>query len=222
MYGTNIYNSSSVDYSNTIQNDSNGGNYEFEIEATIKGDIQTGFSMEKTFNVIFGLDDNIKSLFNSYFSSKSALLPTAIPAIDIYKSDVSLHGLYNENLGGTQFNGNLFINGNQLGDYIIESGGNYIKYANGTLIQWGSLSVTVAVSTAMGSVYRTSSAQGDTFPVSFYYAPLVIATPHSAINSCYINTQTKTGFTLYPISYTSLSAASRDIYWLAIGRWKSA
>ena len=113
-------------------------------------------------------------------------------------------------------------NANVFGDYIVESGGNYIKYANGTLIQWGSLSVTVAVSTAMGSVYRTSAAQGDTFGVSFYYAPLVIATPHSAINSCYINTNTTTGFTLYPISYTSLSAANREIYWLAIGRWKSA
>lgn len=113
-------------------------------------------------------------------------------------------------------------NANAFGDYVVESGNQYIKYANGTLIEWGSLTVTVAVSTAMGSVYRTSSAQGDTFPVSFYYAPLVIATPHSAINSCYINTNTTTGFTLYPISYTSLTAANREVYWLAVGRWKSA
>lgn len=113
-------------------------------------------------------------------------------------------------------------NWNALGDYIIESGGNYIKYANGTLIQWGYITVSVAVSTAMGSVYRTSSAQGDSFPISFYYAPIVFATPHSAINSCYVNTNTTTGFTLYPISYSSLSAANREIYWLAIGRWKSA
>lgn len=113
-------------------------------------------------------------------------------------------------------------NWNALGDYIIESGGNYIKYNNGTMIQWGFITVTAAVNVAIGSVYRTSNAQTGTFPVSFYYAPIVLATPHSALGSCYINTQTTTGFTLYPISYTSLSAANRDVYWLAIGRWKSA
>lgn len=113
-------------------------------------------------------------------------------------------------------------NWNALGDYIIESGGNYIKYENGTMIQWGYFTVSVAVNTAMGSVYRTSSVQGTDFPVSFYYAPIVFAMPHSALNSCYVATTTKTNFNVYPISYASLSAANRNIYWLAIGRWKSA
>lgn len=90
----------------------NGGNYEFEIvdsldnpDVAIQGDIQSGFSIDKVFNIQLLIADMMNQV------NQMALLPTAIPAIDVYKSNVAIHGLYNEILGGTQLNGDLYVDG---------------------------------------------------------------------------------------------------------------
>lgn len=108
--------------------DENGGNYEFEIEAIIQGDTQVGFSIDKVFNITLGIKDSQTSGYTEGYNRKTVLLPTAIPAIDVYKSNVAIHGLYDENLGGTQINGNLFLNGEGLFEQkILWEGAFYMR-----------------------------------------------------------------------------------------------
>lgn len=101
----------------------NGGNYEFEIvdsfnntDVAIQGDTQDGFSIDKVFNIKLNVSQGSSGASSDFFIhlSNQTLLPTAVPAIDVYKSNVAIHGLYDENLGGTQINGNLFLNGEGL------------------------------------------------------------------------------------------------------------
>lgn len=117
---------------------------------------------------------------------------------------------------------------NQFGDFITEVGGDsatnfYIKYNSGILIQYGTLSTNVAMTTAMGSVFRSSNTITKNFAVSFYDNKYYLTTTaYSAINSFYLNPGGKTvsSFDGYPIAYTSTSGATRYIDFIAIGRWK--
>lgn len=86
----------------------NGGNYEFEIESYIQGDTQNGFSIDKTFETSLHISDK----FELTTLSSEAFLPTAIPAIDVYKDKVAFHGLFDENVEtDIQLNGGVSING---------------------------------------------------------------------------------------------------------------
>ena len=110
MYGSYIYSGQDKDYGN-------GGNYQFEIEATIiKGDIVEGFTLDKTFY--------IWTYINAGTNKESVLmkiLPTAIPAIDVFKDKVALHGLYDDTISDSdiQLWGNIFLNGYQLNNKFI-------------------------------------------------------------------------------------------------------
>ena len=113
-----------------------------------------------------------------------------------------------------------FINGT-MGDYVIESGVNYLKFNSGILIQWGTINVTAALNIQMSNVYRTQNPQRGVFTIPFVNATYnVVCTPISAINSYYIVERKTTEFNGYPISYSSTAGASRWVLWLAIGRWK--
>lgn len=105
MYGSYIYGQADKDYGV-------GGNYEFEIESNaIQGDIQDGFSLDKAFNIWGYVDEGTeKEAFSSNF------LPTAIPAIDVFKDKVALHGLFDENISDSdiQFWGNVYLNGSKI------------------------------------------------------------------------------------------------------------
>lgn len=111
MYGSYIYGQVDKNYGN-------GGNYEFEIESNaIKGDIQNGFSLDKAFNIWGYVDEGTeKEAFSSNF------LPTAIPAIDVYKDKIALHGLYDENISDSdiQLWGNVFLNGTKINAGLIQ------------------------------------------------------------------------------------------------------
>ncbi len=109
---------------------------------------------------------------------------------------------------------------------IIETGGNtntnfYIKYSNGILVQYGKMEVTVAIQTAMNNVFRSANPVQKNLVESFadndYY---VVASTRPALNSCYINTTDVDNFTIYPICYASTTAATRYVYFIAIGRWQ--
>ena len=117
---------------------------------------------------------------------------------------------------------------NQFGDYIVEEGGDfstnlYIKYANGIMVQYGRIQVSVAISTALGSVFRTSSTVQKNLVESFYDTSYVIVTTaNAALNAWYTNASAKTvnSFDGYAIAYTSTTALTRYIDFIAIGRWK--
>lgn len=92
----------------------NGGNYEFEIESYIQGDTQNGFSIDKTFETSLYISDRFEL---ATLSSKS-FLPTAIPAIDVYKDKVALHSIFDNTLdSNVQING-----GNAYGEFLLYEG----------------------------------------------------------------------------------------------------
>lgn len=120
----------------------------------------------------------------------------------------------------------LSIGGDIVDDYIVEKGGSsstnyYIKYASGLMVQYGQVQVSVAIQTAMGSVFRTATETQHNLEVSFYNTDYVVnLTANPAINSAYIGLKYVDNFTIWPIAYTSTSAYTRYVDFIAIGRWK--
>lgn len=130
--------------------DENGGNYEFEIEAIIQGDTQGGFSIDKVFNVTLGIIDSQTFDYTEGYNKKTVLLPTAIPAIDVYKSNIAIHGLYDETLGGTQIEGNL------LADFVTEIDDNGTWFWR----KWKSGKVELTASLQNSGLNLTTSSAG--------------------------------------------------------------
>lgn len=111
MYGSYIYGKEDKNYGN-------GGNYEFEIEySSIRGDIIEGFSLDKTFNILAYINENTNKE-----TMATTVLSTAIPAIDVYKDKVTLHGLYDETISDSdvQLWGNIFLNGSKINAGLIQ------------------------------------------------------------------------------------------------------
>ena len=111
---------------------------------------------------------------------------------------------------------------------VIESGssqwGNYQKYEDGTLIQWGKMEVTQAIQTANGSTgfYRTANPTYSEYAIPFLdgSTPSLVLTPQSAINLTYINNYDSNMFVFYALSSYSSPSATRYVNWVAIGKWK--
>lgn len=111
---------------------------------------------------------------------------------------------------------------------IVASGSGYVKYADGTMMCWGVLTVSIACATAMstGGGYR-SNASTFSFGQTFFAAPLVVGTnlsPNDAmavtVNSYSGGNPLTTGYVQWR-TVSSASATERSASWLAIGRWKA-
>ena len=112
--------------------DSNGN---FNLEKYISGDTVTGFSINDSFNVRVNVADVLSSI------QYDMTLNSGIPAIAVKGNNVAIHGPYDENLGGTQLNGNVYLNGSLLNfaDTVIEAGTQTVssitwEYINETLV----------------------------------------------------------------------------------------
>lgn len=96
-------------------------------------------------------------------------------------------------------------------------GNGYIKFPNGTLIQWGR---TTSITVAGSSTANTAIA----FSPAFYETPMVYACVLSSIpaqRSATASGASTTGCTVY-FQNTTTSSVGMDAHWLAIGRWKAA
>lgn len=81
----------------------NDGNFDFE--GLIRGDKQTGFDINYSYNIIVEVSDALTTI------QYSDTINSGIPAIAIKENNVSIHGVYDETLGGTQLNGEVYLNG---------------------------------------------------------------------------------------------------------------
>ena len=115
-----------------------------------------------------------------------------------------------------------------MNDYVVESSSDYhsgyIKYNNGTMIEWGEATVTDAIQTAHGPMYRSANPQIVNFSEKFgVNYPLIFLTAQANLNLAYFSGFINNGidgFQFYPVGLTASSAATRYVKWLAIGRWK--
>lgn len=110
---------------------------------------------------------------------------------------------------------------------IIERGSNangeYIKFADGTLICWGT-PLVIANQLANGNVgtygwsyyYENNSVL---FPASFASAPSVQVTPQGAFLSALVISASATAFVVAPVT-TVLISAGAPIMYTAVGRWR--
>lgn len=132
--------------------------------------------------------------------------------------------------GGANISGDVTISNGmyKIGttDLIEEgsnSNGNYIKYANGTMICWTKQTITTAITTAWGVLYESSGIDLGTMPATFISTPSITATINSQraafIESVYNSSTTSWGRT-YLVRPMSTSSNSYDITLMAIGKWK--
>lgn len=107
-----------------------------------------------------------------------------------------------------------------------DSGTNYCKMPDGTLMCWGSFDTgTLNANVAWGSLYETPAISVSVaFPVRFSIAPCVWYKCRTTSSQCFLEDATIVSTTgiggsiyLYRPSSTSVSAF---VQWLAIGRWK--
>lgn len=108
-----------------------------------------------------------------------------------------------------------------MNSFGSNTNGYYNKLSDGTLLQWGSTTMTAPTDTsAGGGTYHYSGEKNITFPIEFTSTPYVFANANEL--GAWWNAQARnpstTGVTL-GIGGNN-STASKTVYWLAIGRWK--
>lgn len=114
-----------------------------------------------------------------------------------------------------------YING------IIESesnsNGNWIKFADGTLITVHQVNQTLSRSSAWGNMYETDQAASlGNYPQEFKYTPYIFLTLYGT-NALFeaVNDTTKTSAgKVYLIAPTANAGQNYTIQVLAVGRWK--
>ena len=108
---------------------------------------------------------------------------------------------------------------------IVESGSNsngyYVKYGDGTLIQWGRYTATYAVDISLSAVYRGDQ-KTITFPIAFIDTNFKMTLSAIApVNSAYlVDEKTTNTMKFYPIAYASRTSGSYSVDFIAIGKWK--
>ena len=109
---------------------------------------------------------------------------------------------------------------------IVESGtnanGTYVKFNDGTMIQYGRCANTHSIDTSYGSVY-IGDLQIITLPSAFVDTNYkIMLTAIAPMNSAYVVDDNKTTTQVYyfPVSYLSRTSRELSINFVAIGKWK--
>ena len=111
---------------------------------------------------------------------------------------------------------------------IIESGsnenGSYLKFSDGTLICYSTVTITTTINTAWGSMYESSQVSLGTTPYTFYGSFIVTGTCVGT-RSAFLENITDASVNSYGKTYLARpsSATSNDYKFqlIAIGRWKA-
>ena len=208
----------------------------------IKGDTNNGFATENSYEIEIIVTDSLSS------KSDTTILIAGEPAMDIYHSNISIGGYYNEDESEAQyqsqfhkktnFYNGVYKNGVEIATLndiskIIESGSNtngyYIKYENGMMFQYGFQDKGSINFTAdwWGTFTRFNDESGAnttiTFPLKFneiYFCNLVPSS-QNLINVEGNNVYTTTTATPYLICpKNNTGARNVKIFFFAIGTWK--
>lgn len=90
--------------------DENGN---FQFSGSIKGDKETGFDIANSYDIEVVVKDKLTEISYTY------LINSGKPAIAVYKSNVAIGDKYNEELGGNQLWGDIYLNGKEINKNII-------------------------------------------------------------------------------------------------------
>lgn len=109
---------------------------------------------------------------------------------------------------------------------IADSGSNYIKYDDGTMICFGVKTITTNVTSSWGSLYASSKISGDNYPIAFTEIKSVDITIDKGPTAWIGTGETGSSLSLTKCpDYYLLSGATQPnstfvISYTAIGRWK--
>lgn len=109
-------------------------------------------------------------------------------------------------------------------NFANDSGTGYCKMPDGTLIQWGRISVNnVPITDAWGALYESPiQRSGVVFPIPFINEPCVVASatvsPTAWLEN--LNSDREGLASFYLVRPTSTSGTNGYVNWQAIGRWK--
>lgn len=110
-----------------------------------------------------------------------------------------------------------FVNGGN----IVASGDNYVRYANGLQICWGSKAYTLSATTQWGCMYEGAINDYMTFPVAFSSTPNIsfnsIETTVFFESSNISTTGCKPTYVCRPLSTSTMTCT---LAYIAIGKWK--
>lgn len=195
----------------------------------MSSDSDKGFDIKNSYDMLIGFRDT--------FSNRVLTITVNYgePAGAIYKNKMALGGPYDEQLGGTQMWGDVYLNSEPLESAITESGsnnlGSWIKYSDGTMITRQSYEREISGDwTDWGSLY-TKPVEMEDFPVAFAEPPtpmiwhestgyLFFIAPNNTEGLTHVTSATRpSDITL--IRGSSMGATTTFIVHVtAIGKWK--
>lgn len=103
---------------------------------------------------------------------------------------------------------------------IDTSGAQYVKFADGTLIQWGDYGSSSISATAVGSLYMVTVALNITFPIPFNTAPQVSIMQYGGYGAVFTSAFSSTGISSVDLARPTSGSITPNLHWIAIGRWK--
>jgi len=186
------------------------------------------------YNVSYQTSGDTPPTSFSVTATAAGLLQVTLPSITGFAS-ASINYALNAPAIGTSFP--LSINASSISNLvgtvsqsggvptgsIIETGSNangtFIKFADGTMICRGLLSVTSAISTGSGSIfYGTTSFS---FSTAFSSTPTCTVTGIRSAATIWVTAYSTntTGTNVYLFSPVSLASGAADVQYIAIGRW---
>ncbi len=181
----------------------------FSFNGLVEGDTETkGFNVSNSYQIEVIVKDELSTVtFTDKFGSGT-------PNIAFHKNGVGIKGKYDVDEGGA-----LQIEGKQ----VVESGNNYIKFYDGTLICRGKFNFSMNSSkmSTWGSLYTQDYSNLVTFPVQFIENPDCVAVPCSGtsftIHKCITTTS---GISSFAISRPTSITDTGTVSYIAIGKWK--
>lgn len=167
------------------------------------------FDLQKSYDFRITIEDELSTT-----TIQLTPMPSGVPNLCYADEGMAIMSDYDDSEGGAlQVGGDTIIKGNIKlnGDFIVESGTNYIKFYDGTMICYGK---DTGVNGGQKTVY---------FPEDFNEIPFFVATVDQLTTAYQITAQygnlTKTSVDV-EIHYGATDIGANAFTWIAIGKWK--
>lgn len=112
------------------------------------------------------------------------------------------------------------------GAVIVESGSNengeYVKFGDGTMVQWGYISKNLPFSSSWGTLYYSDMGYVE-YPIEFKNTPYIYFSDDGASSTCFIGSTSGGSKSRSPeldVYRPVTGSATVAVSWLAIGMWK--
>lgn len=199
--------------------------------------IGTAFAIETAYEIRLTVTDSFSTAVVTTNTVGAVVKPFSIGSDGIGAGKIWTQGALDV-LGDSYLTGNVTVTGTEGNVYhtgkkptlaeigaeaAIVSGSNanggYIKFADGTMVCYGTTSHTAQITTPYNSMYYDSTQRAITFPVSFYSQASVSAGGYD----CFVVSTGAgtTGATYWIYRVSSNTDFPIKIQWTAWGRWKA-